>query len=84
MVLHEPRLDTLMMVEKAILDSENYPTRTELWKRLPRKVQYQTFKHILGYLEASGKIEFYDKKIIYTGVSNPKLLALLKTSVRLE
>ena len=79
-VLHEPKLDTLLMVEKAIIDSDEYPTRTELWKSLPRKMQYQTFKRILDYLEASGKIAFDKKKIIYTGVNNSKLEALMKSS----
>ena len=83
-VLHEPQLDTIMMVEKAILDAEDYPTRLELWKSLPRKVQYQTFKHILEYLEASGKIVFNNKRIIYTGVNNPKLQALMESSVRVR
>ena len=82
--LHEPQLDTILMVEKAILDSENYPTRTELWKSLPRKVQYQTFKRILDYLEASGKIAFNGKVIVYTGVNNHKLQALMKSSVRVR
>jgi hypothetical protein len=83
-VLHEPRMDTLLMVEKAILESEDYPSRTELWKSLPRKIQYQTFKRILEYLEASGKIAFNNKKIIYTGVNNPKLRALMNSSVRVK
>ena len=79
-VLHEPKLDTILMVEKAIIDSEEYPTRTALWRALPRKMQYQTFKHILDYLEASGKIAFDKRKIIYTGVNNPKLEALMRSS----
>lgn len=83
-VLHEPKLDTIMMVEKAILDAEEYPTRMELWRSLPRQVQYQTFKHILDYLEASGKIVFNDRRIVYTGVDNPKLRALLESSVRVR
>ena len=82
-VLHEPQLDTLLMVEKAIMDADEYPTRTELWKSLPRKMQYQTFKRVLDYLEASGKIAFDKRKIIYTGVNNPKLEALMKSSVRI-
>ena len=82
MVLHEPRLDTMMMVEKAILEAEEYPTRTKLWRSLPRSIQYQTFKRIIDYLEASGKIVFNNKRIIYTGVDNPKLRALLESSVR--
>jgi hypothetical protein len=80
-ILHEPKLDTILMVEKAIIDADEYPTRTELWNNLPRKMQYQTFKRILDYLEASGKIVFDKRKIIYTGVSNPKLEALMKSSV---
>ena len=83
-ILHEPKLDTILMVEKTIIEAEEYLTRTELWKSLPRKMQYQTFKRILDYLEASGKIGFYKKKIIYTGVNNPKLEALLKQSVKIQ
>jgi len=81
-VIHQPRLDTILMVEQAILKSEDYPSRMSLWKSLPRSIQYQTFKHILAYLEASGKIIFNDSKIVYTGVNNPKLRALIKSSVR--
>jgi hypothetical protein len=83
-VLHEPKLDTLLMVEKAIIDSEEYQTRTELWKSLPRKMQYQTFKRILDYLEASGKIASDKKKIIYTGINNAKLQALMNSSKRIR
>jgi len=72
------------MVEKAILDSKDYPTRTELWRSLPRKVQYQTYLRILTYLEASGKITFNNNKILYTGVNNPKLLALIRSSIRVK
>jgi len=81
-VIHQPRLDTILMVEKAILDSPDYPTRTLLWKALPRDMQYQTFKYVLEYLEAEGRIVFNSDKIIYTGVNNPKLEALMKSSIR--
>ena len=80
MNLHKPNLKTVLKLEKAIIDSEEYPTRTELWSSLPRKMQYQTFKRILDYLEASGKIAFDKKRIIYTGVNNPKLEALMRSS----
>ena len=83
-ILHEPKLDTILMVEKTIIETDEYLTRTKLWKSLPRKMQYQTFKRILDYLEASGKIGFDKKKIIYTGVNNPKLEALLKQSVKIQ
>jgi hypothetical protein len=83
-VLHEPRLDTVLMVEKAVWEAEEYPTRMQLWRKLPRRVQYQTFKRIINYLEASGKIAFDGSKIIYTGVNNPKLEALMRSSVKVR
>ena len=83
-VLHEPRLDTILMVEQAIIDSEDYPTRMALWRSLPKQVQYQTFKRILEYLEASGKIIFNDNEIVYTGVNNSQLQALIESSVLLK
>ena len=73
-----------MMVEKAILDAEDYPTRMQLWRSLPRKVQYQTYQRILEYLEASGKITTNDRHIVYTGVNNAKLQALLDSSVQVK
>ena len=82
-VLHEPRLDTILMVEQAIIDSKDYPTRMSLWRNLPKQVQYQTFKRILEYLEASEKIIFNDREIIYTSGDNPKLRALIESSVRI-
>ena len=82
-VLHDPKLDTILMVENAILSANDYYTRTQLWRMLPRKIQYQTYKRILDYLEASGKIAFNTRKIIYTGVNNPKLEAMIKTSVKI-
>ena len=83
-VLHEPQLDTILMVEKAILRSDNYPTRTQLWRSLPKKMQYQTFKRVLDYLEATEKIAFNTTKIIYTGASNPKLKALMESSIKIR
>ncbi len=83
-VLHEPRLDTIMMVEKAVLDAKDYPSRTKLWRSLPKKIQYQTFTRILDYLEASGKITYNDNTIVYVGASNEKLLALIESSVKVR
>lgn len=83
-ILHEPKLDTILMVEKAIVEAEEYSTRMELWRGLPRKIQYQTYKRILDYLEASGKITFNEGKIIYTGINNPKLQALLESSIHAQ
>jgi len=84
-VLHEPRLDTILMVEKAILKARSYPTKKELWESLPRKMQYQTFNRILHYLEGSNKIVIgKDGQIVWTFPSNEKLKGLLKSSVKLR
>ena len=72
------------MVEKAIKEAEEYPSRMELWRSLPRKIQYQTFKRILEYLEASNKIVFNNGKILWVAVDNPKLKRLLEESVKVR
>jgi DNA-binding transcriptional regulator YhcF (GntR family) len=77
-VLHEPQLDTILMVEKAIREAEEYPSRMELWRALPRKIQYQTFKRILEYLEASNKVVFNKGRIVWVAADNPKLKRLLE------
>ena len=71
------------MVEKAIIESEDYQTKTQLWKSLPKKMQYQTFKRVLDYLEASGKIIYHEGEILYTGVTGEKMQALIDSAVRL-
>ena len=84
-VLHEPRLDTILMVERAILGAKSYPTKKELWQSLPRKVQYQTFNRILQYLESSTKILIDDDgQIVWTFPDNEKLKKLLRSSVKLR
>ena len=81
-ILHYPKLDSILMVEKAIQDSKDYPTRMELWKSLPKQMQYQTFKLILEYLENSNKIMFQDDKIIWIFANNKKLNKLIQGAVR--
>ena len=69
-VLHEPRLDTILMVEREIQKAKSYPTKKELWQSLPRKLQYQTFNRILEYLESSNKI------LLDKGGSSGRFLAI--------
>ncbi len=61
---HYPRLDTILMIEEAVRRSKN-KGRMEIWRSLPRKIMYQTFLLILGYLEDSGKIINDKGKIIW-------------------
>ncbi len=86
-MVHSPKLDTVLMVEKQIVDrikKSDYPTRTELWKSLPKGMEYQTFKRILDYLEASNKIVFKDDRIVWVAVDNPRLKHLFEKSIKLR
>ena len=69
------------MVEDAIQKSNDYPTRMELWGALPKKMQYQTFKLILEYLENSNKILFRDGKIMWTFPNSAKLNKLIQGAI---
>ena len=80
-ILHYPKLDTILMVEKTIQNSKDYPTRMQLWKSLPKQVQYQTFKLILNYLEKSNKIMFEEDKIIWIFANNKKLNQIIQEAV---
>jgi len=80
-ILHSPTLDSVIMVEKTIQKNSQELGKYQLWKKLPKKMMYQTFQVILDYLKKSGKIMIdkdgivlwtYDpesiKKIISRGV----------------
>jgi hypothetical protein len=55
-VLHSPTLESVIMVEKTIQKYSQEYGKYQLWKKLPKKMMYQTFQVILEYLENSGKI----------------------------
>jgi hypothetical protein len=80
-ILHYPRLDSILSVERAIQNYEGYPIKMELWRSLPKQMQYQTFKLILAYLETSNKIMFQDGKIIWIFANNRKLNKLMDEAV---
>lgn len=72
-----PTLDTVLMVEKTIEKNSGEFTRTELWKKLPKKVMWQTYLVVLKYLVDINKIAFdKDAKIAY--IWNPALARRLR------
>jgi len=73
-----PNLETVLMVERTIEEFSGEFNRTELWKKLPKKVMWQTYLIILDYLESINKIAV-DKKGKIGYIWNPKLLKLLLT-----
>lgn len=76
-VLRYPRLDTVLMIENAIREDKGEKTLTQLWKTLPKKVMWQTFKTTIDYLVYSGKV-LIDKDKTPIWIWNPKLLEKVK------
>ena len=82
---HWPNLQTLLMIERAIKEAEIPPKRTALWKSLPRRPMYQTFRRAIAYLDASGKIMIdRNDRVVWVGAENPKLQALFDKAVPLR
>jgi len=63
--IHSPTLNSILLVEKA-LEQEKDIGKYQLWKKLPKKMMYQTYSLILDYLEKSGKIKFSETRITRT------------------
>lgn len=55
-ILHSPTLDSVIMVERVIQKYSQEFGKYQLWRKLPKKMMYQTFQLILNYLQESGKI----------------------------
>lgn len=64
-ILHSPNLDTIQMVEDIIRKAKEVISVAEIKRRLPRKVNHNTLKIILGYLQNSGKIEFTVNGVVW-------------------
>lgn len=75
-ILHSPTLESVIMVEKTIQKYSQECGKYQLWKKLPKKMMYQTFQVILGYLEDSGKI-LIDKDGCILWTYNPKRIKKL-------
>ncbi|MEK6984214.1 MAG: hypothetical protein AABX33_06590 [Nanoarchaeota archaeon] len=83
-ILHSPTLESVIMVEKTIQKYSQECGKYQLWKKLPKKMMYQTFQTILDYLDNSGKIMIdKDGTIIWT--YNPKQIRkLISQGVKLR
>ena len=55
-ILRFPRLDTVLMVEKAVQEYDGEFRKKDLWEHLPKKMMYQTYCVIIDYLLYSRKI----------------------------
>ena len=76
-----PTLDTVLMIERTIEKHNAEFNRTELWKKIPKKVMWQTYLSVLSYLENINKIGF-DRNGIIVYLWNPKLAKLVEKRKR--
>jgi hypothetical protein len=72
-----PRLDTVLMVEKAVYKSKSDLTVNQIWHKLPKKVLWTTYITILDYLEYSGKIIIEKDKTV-TWIWDPRGIRRIK------
>ena len=76
---HWPTLNTVIMVEETLKNSENsVMTIAELKRKLPRQVNHNTLMLILEYLEKSGKIAVGLKGITWIYTDSRTLKELIK------
>lgn len=71
---HYPRLDTILMIEEALKKARN-KSKMQIWRSLPKKIMYQTFLLVLGYLEKSGKIAVEKNRISW--IHDPEVVKRL-------
>lgn len=67
-----PTLQTVLMVERFIDENSGEFNITNLWKKLPKKVMWQTYLVILDYLQNINKIAI-DRNEIVGYIWNPEL-----------
>jgi tryptophanase len=72
-VLHQPKLNTIKMVEIFIKDHSGEYKKRALWEHLPKKMMYQTYCVIIDYLMESGKIAM-DREGTIAWTWNPGLV----------
>ena len=76
-IARSPTLQTVLMVEKFIDENSGEYKKTELFKKLPKKVMWQTFQVIMEYLESIHKIA-YDNEGYVVYIWNPEFYEKIK------
>lgn len=72
-----PTLQTVLMVERFIEKYNSKYKKTELFKKLPKKMMWGTFQTIMKYLEDINKIIIEEDGVV-TYIWNPKLYEKIK------
>ena len=78
LLARSPTLDTVLMVEETAQKHSGEFNRTHLWKKLPKKVMWQTYLIVLDYLLESNKIVIDPKDGTIVWIYNPQLIKKLE------
>ena len=81
--VRSPTLQTVLMVEKFIDDNSGEFKKTELFRKLPRKVMWQTFQVIMDYLKSTLKIA-YDCKGYVVYIWCPEVYERYKDALEMK
>jgi len=81
---HSPKLETIIMVEQTIIKYSSEYTIYQLWKKLPKKMMYQTYKIILEYLKESSKIIIDKDNIVIWIYDKESIKKILSSGVKLR
>lgn len=68
-----PTLQSVLMVERFIEENSGEFKKTELFKKLPKKMMWTTFQVIINYLEETFRI-IIDREGYVAYIWNPKLV----------
>ena len=78
---HSPTLNTVLMVENVLKNSDKSAIKiAELKRKVPKQVNHNMIKIILEYLEDSGKIAVGLKGITWIHNTNQNMLRELRKS----
>lgn len=82
-ILHYPRLDTILKIERVLKFAKEPLSKNEIDRRLEAQIMRPTLNLILEYLEQSGKIAILEKGVIwiYSQDASKKLKAKLQKAV---
>ena len=80
---HSPTLNTVLMVENTLKKMGSITTIADIKRNLPKKVNYNTLKIILEYLEESNKIAVSLKGITWIHNPNSNLRKDVSTGLEL-
>ena len=76
-IKYNPTLQSVLMVEETVKKYSQECGKYQLWKKLPKKIMYQSYQVILDYLAQSGKI-MIDKEGCVLWTWSPKEINRIK------